>query len=516
MPGPPVRDDVIRRYVVAFCPVCYEEDPARPLEKVERLSGYLSERDGRVWLVRGCPTHGRIETMYEEDPEILDYLEEWTAPTKVHTPDTPGNFDQIPAQFRRGLGEMHTQHTCILLEDVTERCNLSCPTCYAGSSPMVSATAPVADVLENLDRKLARERGYLDVLMISGGEPTLHPQIVEILDQAMTRNIGRILLNTNGVRLARDDRLLSFLAAHNERLEVYLQFDGFKEASSLHHRGRDLRAIKHRVLERLSDAEVFTTLVMAAQLDVNDDEIGAVVRYALDTPFVSGVAVQPVFGSGRGTPIDPRDRLTCTGVLRRLGPQTEGLVTWRDLTALPCSHPHCSSVGYMIRLDDGSWRSLVGLLGHEQLKERLGLISNRVIDTGAKRALRDAIRASIVGLLSEHNSMAHPGMRELFIGVMRDSNIGLGTLFRAAAARLGDKRALRAMFGERVKRITVKPFMDVNTMIEERLMQCCVHVGTVGSEGPQAIPFCAAQLWPELGAMKVADHAVSMVPAPRS
>lgn len=515
MAGLPVRAEILRRYVVAFCPACHGEDPARPLEEVARLSGYLAERDGRVWLVRGCPRHGRIETLYEEDAEILDYLEEWTAPTKVSVPDVPGNFDPIPAQFRNGLGEMHTQHTCILLEDVTENCNLSCPTCYAGSTPSVFATASVTDVLANVDARLARERGSLDVLMVSGGEPTLHPQIVEILEEALRRDIGRILLNTNGLRLARDDRLLDVLARHNERLEVYLQFDGFKASTWLHHRGSDLRALKRQVLERLHAAEVFTTLVMTAQLGVNDDEIGAVVRYALDTPFVSGVCVQPVFGSGRGTTIDPRDRLTCTGVLRRLGPQTGGLVTWRDLTALPCSHPHCSSVGYMIKMDDGSWRSLVGLLGHEQLKEHLGLVSNRVIDTGVKRALRDAIRMSLVGLLSEHNSLAHPGMRELFIGLMRNSDVGVGTLVRAAAARLGDRQALRAMFGERVKRITVKPFMDVNTMIEERLMQCCVHVGATGLRGAQAIPFCAAQCWPELGALKVADHAAAAVPASR-
>src|SRR5213076_1260145 len=118
-------------------------------------------------------------------PEILRYLEEWTAPTKLHTPDTPGNFDPVPAAYLRGLGEMQTQHTCILLEEITEQCNLRCPTCFADSSPQLTGIASVERVLENIDRRLERERGRLDVLMISGGEPTVHPQLLPLLERVI-------------------------------------------------------------------------------------------------------------------------------------------------------------------------------------------------------------------------------------------------------------------------------------------------------------------------------------------
>ncbi|MEA2828107.1 MAG: 7,8-dihydro-6-hydroxymethylpterin dimethyltransferase, partial [Actinomycetota bacterium] len=115
MRGMPLRGDRILRYVTAFCPTCHAENPDRPLAEVARLGGYLSEAEGRVWLVRGCPTHGRIVTLYDESPEILAYLEQWTAPTKAHRPDSPGNFDPIPSAYLRGLGELQTQHTCTLL-----------------------------------------------------------------------------------------------------------------------------------------------------------------------------------------------------------------------------------------------------------------------------------------------------------------------------------------------------------------------------------------------------------------
>lgn len=498
-----LRGDRILRYVNAFCPSCHNRDLAR----VERLSGYLAERDGRVWLERGCREHGFIRTLYDEDPEILKYLEEWTAPTKQHMPDISGNFDPIPLAYLRGLPELQTQHTCILLEDIAETCNLRCPTCFTDSSPDLTGIVPVPDVLANVDQRLARENGKLDVLMLSGGEPTLHPELKTLLAELSARPITRILINTNGVLIARDDSLLDLLTEHRERVEVYLQYDGASAEASRHHRGGDLTRVKAQAVRRLSEREIFTTLVMTAALGVNDGEIGDVVRLALDTPYVGGVSLQPQFGSGRSGTIDPQDRLTHTGVLKRLGPQTDGLVTWRDLTALPCSHPHCCSVGYLIRDDSRRWRSLTELIGHDRLKENLGLVSNRIADSEIPRELRLAVQESLLGLLSEQSSLSHPQVGDLWRNICENCDLGVSTLLTLASSALpGRRRKLRAMLGERVVRITVKPFMDLSTMIEERLTQCCVHVGTRADQD-QCAPFCAVQAWPELSRQRLSAQA---------
>jgi len=508
MPGMPLRGDRIHRYVAAFCPHCHHEEPDRPLAEVRRLAGYLTEEEGAVWLVRGCPEHGLVRTYYDESAEILRYLEQWTAPTKRHTPDVLGNFDPVPEAYLRGLGEMQTQHTCILLEDVERGCNLCCPNCFAASSPELSGAVPVGDVLANLDARLARENGRLDVLMLSGGEPTLHPQLTRLLDGILARPVGRILLNSNGIALAQDDRLLSYLERHRKRIEVYLQFDGFRLETHRYHRGADLRRVKQRAIERLSQAGVFTTLTMTAALGVNDDEIGAVLLYALETPFVGGVAIQPQFASGRSTPLDPMSRLTHTGVLARLASQTGGLVGWHDLTALPCSHPHCCSIGYLLHTDQEGWRSLAALVGHERLLAHLGLVSNRIIDPELSAQLRLLVRESLLGLFSESSSLAQPAIGELFGNVCAGCDLGLRELLRLAADTLtGKQDGLRELLARRVKRITVKPFMDIHTMIEERLLQCCVHVGTVGEGGHQCAPFCAAQAWPALAGQKLAERA---------
>src|SRR6185295_5810425 len=322
-----------------------------------------------------------------------------------------------------------------------------------------------------------------DVVMLSGGEPTLHPQLLPLLSGLLARPIGRILLNSNGIAIAQDDALVAFLEKNHKQIEVYLQFDGLRAETHRYHRGADLGKIKARAIERLSRAGVFTTLTMTVALGVNDDEIGDILRVALDTPFVGGVSIQPQFGSGRSTAIDPLDRLTHTGTLARLGPQTDGLVTWRDLTALPCSHPHCCSIGYMLRTDSGNWRSLTSIVGVETLRSHLGLVSNRIVDPELSAELRKLVKEAFLGLFSESSSLAQPGLGALFRDVCTACDLGLSTLSRMAGEAItGRGEGLRRLVGDRIKRITIKPFMDMNTMIEERLIQCCVHVGAVGED----------------------------------
>ncbi len=513
-----LRGDRLHRYVSAFCPRCHDEAPERPLTDVARLAGILVERDGHVWLERGCRTHGLVRTLYDEDPEILSYLEEWTAPTKAHMPDVAGNFDPIPSAYLRGLPEMQTQHTCILLEDIAETCNLRCPTCFTDSSPDLRHVVPTADVLANVDQRLARENGRIDVLMLSGGEPTLHPDLAELLDQLVARPITRILVNSNGVRISNDDGLLDLLTTHRERVEVYLQYDGLSEQAHRHHRGGDLRRIKHQApATTLRAGDLHHPGDDSCALGVNDDEIGDMVQLALDTPYVGGLTIQPQFGSGRSGAIDPMNRLTHTGVLKRLGPQTGGTVTWRDLTALPCSHPHCCSVGYLVRDDSDQWRSLVSVIGTDSLKDKLGLVANRIADTEIPRELRTAVRESLLGLLSEQSSLSHPQIGDVWRAICESCDLGMGTLLTLASSAVpGRRRKIRQLLGERVVRLTVKPFMDMSTMIEERLIQCCVHVGTRSGQPDsaqhQCAPFCAVQAWPALGRQRLSLSAGQALP----
>ena len=479
------------RMVLTVCGQCFSDDPDRDVDyETDILQGNLVRMDGRVYLRRHCRRgHGEVVSLYEEDHDLWEYLQQWRTPTREIIPDTPANTRPIPMGYLDGLGDLQTQHSCVLLLDVTESCNLECPTCFAAAAPGVGRFARLPHVLRALDAAIAREGGKVDVLMLSGGEPTVHPEILEIIEAAVERPVTRVILNTNGIRIVKDDRFLTALGRLRSRVEVYLQFDGFEAASSIWHRGEDLREVKAEALRRLASERVFATLAMAVADGVNDHEVGAVAEYALATDYIAGVAFQPMFGSGRSNPIDPMRRATTTGTLRRLGAQTDGRVGPDDFIALPCSHPDCSSITYFVRGDEGEWRSVPRMLGTEQLKAHLGLVSNRI-------APDDAMWTALVGMMSETTLVSRPELIDHVLRICEACDLGVKGFVKNLGMWLFDRDRAVEELALRVKRFSVKTFMDAWTLNIERLQQCCVHVGsTNGEENPVRIPFCARQLF---------------------
>jgi len=472
-------------------------------------------KDGQVFMDKWCPAHGTQRVLVADDADYYRLGRE----VYLKPPEMPRRFNtrmEFGCPYDCGLCPDHMQHSCLTLVEITDHCNLRCPTCFAESGPAATATAPLAEVLASVDDRLAQEQGRLDVLMLSGGEPTLYPWLEQLVEQLVARPIVRILINSNGLRIANDDAFVEFLKMHRERVEVYLQYDGESPEASRFHRGADIRRFKERAIERLSAAGVFMTLTMTAAKGVNDGEIGAVIRRAMTTPYVGGVTIQPVFGSGRNSGIDPEDRLTHGGVLKRLEPQTSGEITWRDLTALPCSHPHCCSVGYFLLDDAEQWKSLTSIMGHDRLKDFLDLnpdlIANRIADSEVNTRMKEAVKHSLLDLFSEQSSLSHPSMSDIWRDICTTCDLGIGTLTKLATSALpGQHTRLRKFLGERVLRITVKPFMDMNTMIEERLTQCCVHVATVNDDtgAHQCAPFCAVQAWGPLSRQRLSTAAGS-------
>ena len=482
------------RMVLTVCGHCFSEDPNREVDyATDVLQGNLVLMDGSVYLRRHCQRgHGEVVSLYDEDYDLWSYLQQWRVPTREIIPDTPDNVLPIPMGYRSGLGELQTQHSCILLIDVTESCNLRCPTCFAESGPGIGRYARLPHILRSLDASIEREGGKIDVLMLSGGEPTVHPEIVEIIRQATARPVTRVLLNTNGVRIAKDDKLLAELASLRDRVEVYLQFDGFELETHLYHRGEDLRAVKEAAIGRLTDAGIFTTLTMVVAAGVNEHEIGRVADYAFATEYIAGVAYQPVFGSGRANPIDPMQRMTTTGVLRRLAPQTEGRASAADFIALPCSHPDCCAISYFVRGDDGRHRSIVEMVGIERIRANLGLVGNRI-------AADDGLWQSLMGMMSETTTVTRPELLDYLVNICEACDIGLSGFLRSFGDMVMKRERASDAVAKRVKRLTVKSFMDAWTLNIERLQQCCVHVGSTDAETePVRIPFCARQLFGSL------------------
>ena len=490
----PLRPYTPLRMVLTICGICFSEDPDRDIDyETDILQGNLIAQDGAVYLRRTCQRgHGEVVSLYEEDVRLWEGLQQWRIPTREITPDRPANIRPIPMGYLDGLGDLQTQHSCILLLDVTESCNLECPTCFAASGPGINKHARLDHLLATLDAAILREGGKVDALMLSGGEPTVHPAILELIKAATERNVTRVVLNTNGIRIARDDRFMSELARMRDRVEVYLQFDGFRAETYLFHRGQDLRELKAEAIRRLTEARIFTTLAVALAKGVNDDETGAIVDFAFATDYIAGVAFQPMFVSGRAHPVDPMDRATTTGTIRRLGEQTAGRVGADDFIALPCSHPDCSSLTYFVRGDDGGYRSVVQMIGRDKLKDNMVLVGNRL-------APDDTLWEALTGLLSETATVSRPELIDYLLDVCEVCDLGVSGFVKTIGRWLNDRGAIPVEhIAKRVKRLSIKTFMDPWTLNIERLQQCCVHVGSSDGGDPVRIPFCARQIFGQL------------------
>src|SRR5438067_1194839 len=223
-----LRDYTFLGTTRSLCPTCRRLVDAK-----------IIVRDRRVYFRKRCPDHGLIEDFVCSDVAYYD-RHEFDAPAR--TPRSYGVDPERGCPYDCGLCTEHEQHTCIALVEVTSGCNLKCPMCFAESGPG-GEHIDFATFTRMVDRAVQLE-GVLDVLQISGGEPTLHPEIVRMARYAYERPIQVVMINTNGVRLARDKRLAAELAAMRDRLEVYLQFDGFEPGTHRALRGEDLLATK--------------------------------------------------------------------------------------------------------------------------------------------------------------------------------------------------------------------------------------------------------------------------------
>ena len=269
-----------------------------------------------------------------------DWLKPGDRPLAVHA------RTEFGCPYDCGLCPDHEQHSCLAIIEVNEACNLSCPVCFADSSVKRAGHRPLAEIEAMLDVVVAAE-GEPDLVQLSGGEPTLHPRFFEIMDAARRRPIRHLMINTNGLRIAREAGFAERLAEYMPRFEVYLQFDSLRRDALMALRGADLRAVRIAALEALERANISTTLVVTLKRDVNDDEIADIVRFALTWRCVRGVTFQPIQDAGRNEDFDAgRHRIVLTEIRRRIA--EAGVFALEDLIPLPCN-PDQICIGYGLR-----------------------------------------------------------------------------------------------------------------------------------------------------------------------
>ncbi|HTZ81238.1 MAG TPA: radical SAM protein [Stellaceae bacterium] len=318
----------------SLCEICLALVPAKILQEGES-----------VFYQKRCAEHGVQKTLVSTEARYWkrcrDFLKPGDVPLKFHTRIDRG------CPYDCGLCPDHEQHSCLALLEVNETCNLSCPTCFAGSSPALTGNRSLVEIERMLDL-LVESEGQPDLLQISGGEPTIHPQILHILRAARARPIRHLMLNTNGIRIANDPGFVADLAEMKRGFEVYLQFDALSKEALQTIRGVDLRRVRERALENLEEAGISTTLVCVIRKGVNDREIGEVLRHAQGWSCVRGVTFQPVQDAGRNEGYDPAVNRIVLSEIRRAIIDQWSVFGEDDLIPLPCN-PDAISIGYGLR-----------------------------------------------------------------------------------------------------------------------------------------------------------------------
>ena len=315
------RDYKFVSYTSSLCGSC-----------MKKIDAKIVEKEGKIFVLKNCPEHGSFCELLEENAGFYLKRGDYDKPGTVCKTQT---MVENGCPFDCGLCPSHDQHTCNGLIEITNACDLGCPTCYANSG--TGDFLSLEKINEMLDFFVDSEHGQAEILQISGGEPTMHPQIIDIIKLARTKKIKYILLNTNGLRLAKDERFAEELGQFKGGFEIYLQFDGLSEISALAIRGRNVVEDRKKAVANLSKYKIPITLVATVVRGVNDSEIGEVFNYAIGEEWIRGINYQPVAFFGRlpeGT--DIKNRITMTGIMAGLEKQTNGMVKMADFIPLPC------------------------------------------------------------------------------------------------------------------------------------------------------------------------------------
>ncbi len=414
-------------------------------------------RDNQVIMRKRCPDHGAFEAVVYGDAQAYVHS------TKFNKPGT------MPLQFSTeivhgcphdcGLCPDHQQHVCVGIIEINTACNMDCPLCFADAGAGYNLTlAEVEGILDHL----VQTEGRPEVVQFSGGEPTIHPDLIPMLKAAKERNIQFVMINTNGKRLAYDDNFLAEIAEIQPA--IYFQFDGFEAETYRQIRGEpDIVPEKLKALDRLAAANCPVVLVPAIERGVNEHEIGRIVKFGLEHPAVFGINFQPAFHAGRHGQHDPMQRMTIPDILTLMEHQTEGLFLQSDFVPVPCCFPTCNSVTYAY-IEDDTVLPLTRLLN---VDDYLDYIANSALPS-----LKPEVRLALEGLWS---SAAIPGTDKA------------SQNFALSCATCGLNLDMGPLAGSMFM-IMLQDFMDPWTFNQKNLMKCCKEI--LLPDGKQ-IPFCA-------------------------
>ena len=442
-----VSADILAR-TKSVCPVCLNR-----IDAAYRVSGET------VLLTKTCPEHGAFETPVWEG---VEHFLAWRAhQNPAQAPVNPARKAERGCPYDCGLCENHRQASCCVLLELTRRCDLHCPVCFASSDTTTAGDDPPLETIARWYDRILGQGGPFNI-QLSGGEPTMREDLPEIIRMGKERGFSFFQLNTNGLRIARDPGYLQALVKAGLNT-VFLQFDSLSAEACAALRGRSIIAEKKQAIKNCAGAGLGVVLTPTVRRGVNDGEIGAIIDFAAaHLPAVRGVHFQPMSFFGRYTGDPVRDRITLSALLTLMEEQSGGRIKAADFLPGGAEHPQCSfHAKYRVRRDNWELRKSSGNSGG-------------CCGTGSDSSTSDVARRTVARQWSAVKSMAPP---KAMPGFNLDS---LDTFVTMAEQQ--EKETIE---------ISGMAFQDAWTVDLRRLSRCYINI--VSPEG-LLVPFCAYNL----------------------
>lgn len=460
----------------SICPEC---------QKV--IDATLYEEDGKVLIEKTCPEHGKVTDIYWSDAELFQKVERWWLDSIPL--ENPRTREKNGCPFDCGLCDKHRSHTALALIDVTNRCNLRCPICFANAAVTGYVYEPSLEQIRFMLENFRSNRPIpAPAVQFAGGEPTVREDLPEIIRMAKEVGFPHVEIATNAIKLAESVDYCQELKDAGLSTP-YMQFDGltpepYKVARGVNLLPKKLKAIENCRKVGLSSIVLVPTVVRG----VNDDQIGDIIKFAVENvDVVRGVIFQPVSITGRIDESKRMDmRITIPDVMRKCEEQTEGKIKYEDF--YPCSTPaplsralsaytgkpvvefgnnvHCGMATIIRVEDDGEYYPITHYVDVERF---LGTLEKAAKDFEGGRLART--KGKIRTVLGTLRFFKKKGT--LFSLIRRVMSTG-------EYDALGD-------FMRSVILIGMMHFQDPYNLDIERVNRCVIHYGTPDG---RIIPFC--------------------------
>lgn len=416
-------------YTKSICPKCKETLDAKVIIKGEK-----------IYMQKNCKKHGIFHSLISSDKD--SYLKGYK---KTVLEDKEGCcIDCANCDGSK-------KKTSIGIIDINNACNLNCPVCINDTKGNSNFSL---NKIKWMIEKYVEKEGSPEILQISGGEPTIHPDFFDIVDFALSKKIQVVMINTNGLKIAEDIEFVKELSKRN--VLIYLQFDGFKSETYEKIRGVDISEMKIKAIENIKKYNLRAFLAVTIVKDINEDEVGDIVKLAINCRNIEGIDFHSIAYTGRCIQCDPLDRVTMPDIIKSIEVQTNGIFKKEDFLPIPAADSRCCMLTYAFVRDRD-----VKVIPRLVDIEKYGSYFRDKIIHDPKEIVFDIIKGKLPA-------------RDIY----HDFHTVVGENFNPFNYR---------KYKGNILKIMIKPFMDPYTFDIKRAEKCEIH--QILPDG-RFVPFC--------------------------